>query len=89
MIDGLFTIAMQRKAQRMTRQTNKRSGQDGGGWRAFALGMVGMFVVIALWIVFVETTGEREIDEIQPISRPMAGQLSTREEAERPISDYR
>jgi hypothetical protein len=45
--------------------------------------------VIALWIVFVETTGEREIDEIQPISRPMAGQLSTREEAERPISDYR
>lgn len=89
MIDGLFTIAMQRKAQRMTRQTNKRSGQNRGGWRAFALGMVGMVVLIALWIVFVETTGEREIDEIQAISRPMAGQLSAPEEAERPISDYR
>ncbi|MFN7129400.1 MAG: hypothetical protein ACK4OJ_10080 [Brevundimonas sp.] len=74
----------------MTRQPNQRPGRDRGGWRAFALGMVGMFVVIAVWIALFEKGGDHERDEVQLIGRPMAqsDQAETLT-ADPPISDYR
>jgi len=75
----------------MKRPPNSGPGRDRGGWRAFALGMVGMFVVIAVWIALFETTGERTIDEARGIERPLseAAKSSREREAGPAISDYR
>ncbi|GAA0197385.1 MAG: hypothetical protein ACT6R7_00625 [Brevundimonas aurantiaca] len=75
----------------MTRPSDRRPGQDGGGWRAFVLGMVGMFAVIAVWVALVESTGEREVDERRPTERPASEivQLGEVQAPDGPISDYR
>ncbi len=68
----------------MTREDRTETRGEGASWRAFLLGMVGMFAVIALWVALAEPDAA---------SKDEAG-LSGRAEAsdarkERPISDYR
>ncbi|GLK49781.1 hypothetical protein GCM10017620_27550 [Brevundimonas intermedia] len=74
----------------MKQPPNPGPGRDRGGWRAFALGMVGMFVVIAVWIALFEKGGDPKLDEVQQIGRPMAqaDQAETPDSGP-PISGYR
>ncbi|MFN6981471.1 MAG: hypothetical protein ACK4NU_06040 [Brevundimonas sp.] len=62
------------------------------GWRAFVLGMIGMFALIALWIVLVETADDPH-GEVEFIGRPQAAEKRALEPrdawADRPISDHR
>ena len=70
MIDGRFTIAMQREKQKI-RARQDRPGGKNSGWLAFGLGMIGMFVVMALWVALVETAGESD-NEVEFIGRPQS-----------------
>ncbi|NBB63607.1 hypothetical protein GVN18_30545 [Pseudomonas sp. ODNR1LW] len=53
----------------MRRPSTPRPGRDRGGWRAFALGMAGMFLLIALWVAVFKTSGRDQGAEIQAIGR--------------------
>jgi hypothetical protein len=68
----------------MTRDDRTETRGEGAGWRAFLLGMVGMFAVIALWVALVEPTEAPE-DDVRLIARAEAS--DGRKEPS--ISDYR
>ncbi|MFN7112302.1 MAG: hypothetical protein ACK4M2_11750 [Brevundimonas sp.] len=83
----------------MRRDEQKRKGAPDrdpkaakAGWRAFALGMIGMFALIALWIVLVETADDPH-GEVEFIGRPQAAEEKTLESREmwsdRSTSDHR
>ena len=83
----------------MRRNEQKRKGAPDrdpkagkAGWRAFALGMIGMFALITLWIVLVETADDPH-GEVEFIGRPQTAKERTLERREawsdRPISDHR
>ncbi|WP_395943681.1 hypothetical protein [Brevundimonas sp.] len=71
MRDDLFPIAMQRKMQTMSRPNDHESRGEKAGWRAFALGMAGMFAVMALWVALAERA-EAPDAEIEMIGRPQS-----------------
>lgn len=62
------------------------------GWRAFALGMIGMFALIILWIVMADAADDPHGDAAL-IERPQSAEERTLERrearADRPISDHR
>lgn len=59
------------------------------GWLAFAMGLAGMFVLMALWVALVEMPGHAD-DDAEFISRPQGAEaqppITTSND---PISDYR
>ena len=61
-------------------------------WGGFVLGMVGMFIVMALWVVVVEMDKAPDA-KVEFIDRPQTVQPQTLERqdawADRPTSDYR
>jgi hypothetical protein len=68
----------------MTREDRTETRGQGAGWRAFLLGMIGMFAVIALWVALVEPAEAPE-DEVRLIGRAEASDVRK----EPPTSDYR
>lgn len=59
----------------MTRRDRTEPRGESAGWRAFALGMVGMCAVIALWIALVETA---EAPDAEMSDRPRATAVAVR-----------
>ena len=82
-IDRLFPIAMQRKTQMMKRRREAEPPGRNAGWRAFAVGMIGMSALIAVWIVLFETAEAPDADS-DPAGRP---QMTAEQSRARPEAD--
>lgn len=83
---------MRRDEQKKTGAPDRDPKAVKSGWRAFALGMIGMFALIAVWIVLVETADGPD-GEVEFIGRPQVAEQRALERrdawADRPISDHR
>ena len=53
---------MQRNTNRTAAAANRRRKGRGSGWFAFAMGIAGMFVLMALWVALVEMPGDQDAD---------------------------
>ncbi|KIC61093.1 hypothetical protein RM53_00505 [Brevundimonas nasdae] len=49
----------------------RRKPNGRAGWIAFALGMTGMFAIMAIWVAVIEL-GDAPLDEVQLINRSEA-----------------
>ena len=67
--EGRFLAAMQHDDHQHGPTRRKPNGR--AGWIAFALGMTGMFAIMAIWVAVVEM-GDTPSDEVQFISRSEA-----------------
>ena len=67
--EGQFLVAMQHDDHHEGPPRRKPNGR--AGWIAFALGMTGMFAIMAIWVAVVEM-GDAPSEEAQLISRSEA-----------------
>ncbi len=67
--EGRFLAAMQHDDHQQGPKRHKPNGR--AGWIAFALGMTGMFAIMAIWVAVVEM-GDAPSEEVQLISRSEA-----------------
>lgn len=67
--EGRFLAAMQHDDHQQGPTRRKTNGR--AGWIAFALGMTGMFAIMAIWVAVV-VVGDAPSEEAQLISRSEA-----------------
>ena len=82
-------MARDAKGKQMSRRPDQDPPPD-SGWRAFLLGMVGMFAAIGAWLFLVGTGSDQHRGDARAIDRSRAAPgAGPAPEPDRSISDYR